>query len=95
MDPYVIAADGTSTKAPRPAGKRGYTLQELYAIVQTDIIEIVRPPRAPDWIMVVDEDGWLRKDARVNEAATDLAGNHGFLEALTGNVLVCNRSDVQ
>lgn len=95
MDPYLIAADGTSTKAPRPAGKRGYTLDELYSVVQTDIIEIVRPPRAKGWVMVVDENGWLRKGARVNEAATDLAGNHGFLEALTGNVLVCDRKDIR
>lgn len=76
--------DGTSQLAPNPKNpKRGYTLQELYEILQCRTIEIVYPPNLPEWKLVVDEEG-LIFDLKPNPDATRLMGH-----LIVGLALLC------
>lgn len=91
-DLYVlIAADGSLSAAPRPANSEtGYSLAELYAILNVDIVEVVVCPAAPHMRLVVDEEGWLRAGAVPNPRASMMCGR-----PLTGPALYCPASAIK
>lgn len=77
----LIRPDGT-IEAVSPKGE-AFTLEELYELIGTDIVEFVRHPNPKlDLTFVVDEEGRL-KESLANTLAWYLSGR-----ALVGNVLL-------
>jgi hypothetical protein len=89
----LILEDG-SAKDMRPADlKQGFTLPELYAALQCDVVEAVRLKNGR--ILVIDENGKL-VGRPVNELATMLA--RGVLQThdvIVGPALLCSRLEFQ
>lgn len=79
----------TTTNLPvTPANARkGYTLEELYKILQCEMVEII--PVGSGMILVVDEEG-LPNEKPANPAASRLAG-----QPIVGAALYCKASRVK
>lgn len=76
--------DGTCQEAPDPKNpKRGYSLAELYDILQCRTIERVQLPGFPEQVLVVDEEGLIFR-LKINPLASALAG-----QTIVGLALVC------
>ena len=71
-----------------PKNKRkGFTLKELYEIIGCEMVEVVSIP-LEGMIMIVDEEGRLKENARFNFAASIVSQNTIF-----GNAVVCAEKD--
>lgn len=78
----------TTTRAVAPANARkGYTLDELYELLQCSTVEIIRAPGG--MILVVDEEGRLAGKP-LNPAASRIAG-----QPIVGDALHCKASRVK
>lgn len=84
----VLRADGTNVEVVPRNARKGYTLEELYALTSSQYIEIVRC-RVPGAILVCDEEGVLNSRP-LNRAASELAG-----QPIVGDVLLCASSRVK
>lgn len=75
--------DGTIIEDVEPENERkGFQLNELYKLLNCDMVEIVHLPNRE--IMIVDEEGWLKQNAEYNELASSIAGVD-----IAGRALVC------
>lgn len=74
---------------------QGFTLEELYPMLDTDIIEVVPVPGGTH-IMIIDEIG-KHKHKAYNPAASAALGPH-FMESgdyIVGKALVCRREELK
>lgn len=93
-----IGVDGTVTEIKPKDEKEGYGLKEMYEMCNTDIVEFVYLPE--NKILVVDEEGALKKGRKINWDATKLVaplvlaqgGNPFFI---FGNVMLIDQKNVQ
>ena len=78
----------TTTRTVKPANARkGYTLEELYELLQCSTVEII--PVGAGMILVVDEEG-RRARKPLNPAASRIAG-----QPIVGDALHCKASRVK
>ncbi|WP_276977689.1 hypothetical protein [Flavobacterium filum] len=68
--PIFISADNSKIENVEPLNKTDFTLQELYNLINTDIIQVLELYDGA--IMIIDEEGKLKDDAKVNKLATQL-----------------------
>lgn len=93
MTPTLIKADGTLSEL-QPLNGTDFTLEELYPVLNTDIIEIIYLGDGTS--MIMDEEGNFREGRAVNVTATNLAvmalkkAGRGILNPLVGTVLHCD-----
>ena len=93
-----IGVDGTVTEIKPKDEKEGYGLKEMYEMCNTDIVEFVYLPE--NKILVVDEEGALKKGRKINWDATKLVaplvlaqGRNPFF--IFGNVMLIDQKNVQ
>ena len=93
-----IDVDGTVTDIKPKDEKEGYDLKEMYEMCNTDIVEFVFLPE--NKILVVDEEGALKKGRKINWDATKLIaplvlaqGRNPFF--IFGNVMLIDQKNVQ
>ena len=89
---YLLKTDGTET-AIEPRNGTDFTFEELYPIMECDMIEIIRLPDGR--IMLLDEEGnW--SDKPTNERATVLAYNALTMgRGIVGHTVVCEDSMIR
>jgi len=82
----VIKPDGT-TEEVAPRNGKSFTLEELYKIIGTDIVERLRVKvnKKEKW-MVIDEEGKC-KNSPFNEKATDIYKSP--VDFIVGTVVIC------
>ena len=93
-----IDVDGVVTEIKPNDEKEGYDLKEMYEMCNTNIIEFVYLPE--NKILVVDEEGALKEDRKINWNATKLlapiilsqGGNPFFI---FGNVMLIDQKNVK
>jgi len=89
-----IAVDGRITEIT-PKNSTDFSLEEFYKYTDCDCIENVYLPN--DKIMVVDEEGALRENRRVNETASkflciiSVSEGKGCTIPIFGNVMIINK----
>lgn len=93
---YVIYSD--ATKVPqqvKPKNGSAFTLQEMYKLIGTDIIEIVS--LGDGTILVIDEEGKLRKNPEVNITASAMYRNRRKIydDVIVGNAIYCDSNMVK
>lgn len=82
--PYIIYEDG-KTEEVFPEDNNTFTLQELYKLLDCDMIQTLN--LGNNKIMIVDEEGKLKRNQIFNEKATEMLGyRHDFI---VGKVLIC------
>lgn len=87
----VIRANGTRETVTPKNGRSFRFVGEAYDLIGTDIIQIVRTNDRR--IMLIDEEGKL-KDKPINVDASRLY-EHGHIDPIVGDVLVCADSEVE
>ena len=80
---FVVTPEG-KRKAVKPAN-RVWTLEELYKLIDTDIVEVVYATKDSNFILIIDEEGKL-KNKETNIAATNLTNLYPF-DVIVGNAL--------
>lgn len=93
----LIKIDGT-TKTVSPRNKRrGFTCEEVYALIGCDMIERISVRNGAEENMLVDEEakmkeGWVD---RINNKATEIfAKTYGRgVDLIVGDVLMCNSKE--
>lgn len=85
----LIKVDG-SQKDVFPADKEnGFTLEELYGLLECEMIEIATTFQDGK-MLVVDEEGLLKPDPIVNQVASMLVGDY-----IVGNAIVVSQEEFQ
>ena len=84
--------DGT-VKDVEPKNKRkGFQLQELYDLIECDLVECVN--FSDDEIAICDEEGWLKPNPQRNEKANDyITSASGDDWDICGNVVICKTEE--
>lgn len=91
--PHVIEPDGT-IRPCLPANGTDYTLEELYAAIGAQMVEVVPLPDGE--YMVADEDGYANAKATnllataIYQKATEMTEH-----AIVGAVLICPQSMIK
>lgn len=93
----LIKVDGTKkTVAPRDKN-RGFTLDEIYELLECSVIEHIAVSNGNQEHMIVDEEAKLKAGwtERVNVEATRIFNNtYGAgRDVIVGDVLVCNNKE--
>ena len=81
ISPVVIRSDNSFYTLLPEDVEEGFTLEELYKAIVTDIVEVHTV--APDIIMIMDEEGMLHNSS-VNATASLIYG-----EYVVGDVVLC------
>ena len=93
----MLKFDGSSEMVTPSDTKSGFQLDELYALLECEIVETVYLEDGT--IMVIDEEGKFRADAlaRRNERATRLLHRAGGIawDFITGHALICSEEEFQ
>jgi hypothetical protein len=84
----VIKIDGTTISITPQNPKKGYSLQEMYRAIDTDMVQIVSTNQR-NTIMVCDEEAMFNNKS-YNAMASMIAG-----QAILGDVIVCNTKNVK
>ncbi len=86
--------DGTVVDVEPKDKKNGFQLQELYALIECDIIQPVL--FTPDKWFICDEEGWLKSNAQRNKKANEyITSLCGYDWNVCGNIIFCNENDFQ
>lgn len=88
MNALLIKATGESSSIT-PKNGTNFTLEELYQLLECDMIEVLYPVYDSDCIFIIDEEGKL-KLKNINYAATIMSGL--MCDVLVGDVIVCHTS---
>ena len=86
---FFISAEKQEVEIIEPENmKRGFTLQELYKKIDCHLIEVVSLKNG--YIMIIDEEGKLYDDVKVNAGGTYLfMKTYGNFDVICGNAVVC------
>lgn len=84
----VIKIDGTILSITPKNTKKGYSLEEMYRAIDTNMVQIVSTMER-NTIMVCDEEA-MYNNKSYNPMASMIAGQH-----ILGDVLVCNTKNVK
>jgi hypothetical protein len=84
MKAKLIKTDGTNVEV-KPENGTDFTLEELYKHLECDIIEVVYMPN--DQIMIIDEEGRLKENPKLNPEATRMY-KRGYI---FGHAIICNK----
>ena len=95
-----IRFDSDTEEVIHPADHvAGFSLGELYALIGTDIIEVVYLNDEQGSVMIVDEEGKCKKDLtqKVNPLATKLFMKHTAVQddVIVGHAVICVRDEFQ
>ncbi len=88
---FLVDVDGVK-KSVLPANGNDFTLAELYHHLDCTTIEVVRTIDGN--IMIIDEEGKLKPDNKINVKAT-LLYSKGFIDQIVGKAIVCHPSMLQ
>lgn len=86
MNAKLLLADGRSSEIMPKNGKH-FSLEECYAIIDCQTIEVVA--LGDGMMLIVDEEGLLKANPKVNALATQLAREAGTAEGIVGNAIWC------
>lgn len=91
----LLKVDGTITPVEPKDPEKGFTLDELYALLNVEMIEVAYPEKDSGHILVVDEEGKLTdwKD-RVNVEASRRYGWVGH-DVIVGDALWCQSEELK
>lgn len=87
MIAQLLKPDGTYSDIVPKNGKN-FKLDETYAILGVDIVQVVRLKK--NQILIVDEEGLLKNNPQINHAASKLAQEAGTAEGIVGNAIWCD-----
>jgi len=85
---FLIDLEGNK-KPVEPANGSDFSLEELYRHLDCTIVEVVNT--IDGRIMIIDEEGKLKTNSKVNVKAT-LLYSKGFIENIVGKAIVCHPS---
>jgi len=68
--PVFISDDNTIIKNIMPANNRHFSLQELYDLIKTDVVQVVE--LYDNTILIIDEEGKLKNEPVINKLASQL-----------------------
>ena len=85
----LYRVDGKTEEVEPRDKKKGFSLEELYKLIDTDMVEVVRSGKA---ILIIDEEGKIKRKPR-NNIATDLATHLGPGDFIVGDVLRCKKGE--
>jgi hypothetical protein len=88
MNDLFIKADGSMVAVKPQNAKKGYSLNDLYTMLNCSMVEVVYPRNPPkeikDAIMICDEEALIGEPKPYNHAASVIAGF-----SIVGDVLLC------
>jgi len=85
----LILRTDLSHEHVEPEDGEHFTFNEVYRLIGCSMIEIVRIEDS-DNILLVDEEGLLKEDMRINGMAVTITGGR----QIVGDVLLCKSSEV-
>lgn len=77
----------------KPRNGETFELEELYELLEVDMIEIV-PSSNGRQLVVIDEEGKLKQNPIVNGLAS-IACFPGGRDMIVGNALICNPNEIE
>ena len=91
----LLKPDGTIIENVTPANGKDFQLQELYDLVECEMIEIVRRigRHSSRSVIVIDEEGKLTGKP-LNQNATNVA-KIDHRDCIVGNALVCEDGEME
>jgi len=88
MNDLFIKADGSMVAVKPQNAKTGYSLNDLYTMLNCSMVEVVYPKNPPkeikNPIMICDEEGLIGEPKPYNHVASVIAGF-----SIVGDVLLC------
>jgi hypothetical protein len=91
----LIDADGTETRVSPRNAKKGFTLEELYLLLDCATVQMIEVGEGS--MMWMDEDGKYRPELRRNNRGTALLQNVGGApdDYVVGTILITNPGEVK
>ena len=89
----LIRTGGTTEVIEPRDPAKGFTLEEVYALIGCELVQVVPTTKAGK-IMIIDEEGKLKDDAEVNLLAT-AAYPYGDEDPIVGNAIICYDREFQ
>ena len=89
----LIETNGQRSERKPASGKKGFTLEELRALIGCEYIEVAHFGHDGQFF-VVDEEGKLL-DKPINEEATRIYRQAGYDDYIVGNALLCEKGEVK
>ena len=85
----LIDTNGKQTEVFPADGENGFTLEEVYALIGCEMVEVACTFESGE-MMLVDEEGWLKNISIVNPVASLIYGDY-----IAGNALVVSQKEFQ
>jgi len=92
MASFIIKTDGSMTPCAPANTKKGFTLCELYASLNCEMVEVVYPQKVQGFkspILICDEEA-LFSSKQINTVASFLAGTH-----IVGDVILTESKNLK
>ena len=90
MNATLYTTDG-GVRPVTPENGKDFKLEELYKLLKCDLVEVVYLNRTQ--IMIIDEEGKLRSEPKVNQKATVIAWKYMAIhpkDVVVGDAIVCD-----
>ena len=90
MNATLYTTDG-GERPVTPENGKDFKLKELYKLLKCDLVEVVY--LNSNLIMIIDEEGKLRSEHKVNQKATMRAWKHMAIhpkDVIVGDAIVCD-----
>lgn len=93
---YIFKTDGTIVEVTPKNGSH-FSLKELRTHTNSDFVEIVRLPKMPDKIFIIDEEGKIYGKKENNLATAIMKGQYDFpfRDYLVGDCLLINNDEIK
>lgn len=85
----LIDTNGKKTKVYPADKEKGFTLEEVYALIGCKMVEVACTFESGE-MMLVDEEGWLKNKPTINSVASLICGGY-----IIGNALVVSQKEFQ
>ena len=85
----LIDTNGKQTEVFPADGENGFTLEEVYALIGCEMVEVACTFESGE-MMLVDEEGWLIDEPTINPVASLIYGDY-----IAGNALVVSQKEFQ
>ncbi len=83
----ILIHEDSKTESIKPENGKDFSLQELYKLLNCELVEIVYI-RNSNKILIIDEEGKLKPNPILNLKATQMCPPH----TIVGKAVLCNKS---
>jgi hypothetical protein len=87
----LVKANGSQSEVEPRDPEKGFTLEELYKMLECDCIQVVETD-FPSLVMIIDEEGKLKTN-RVNWKATAIFPGRHHNDMIVGHALICRHHE--